>query len=61
MTFESALTALARSRADLSDVVEALCSLAESANAVGDRQRRDDTVDVTARLIAEGARPSVRA
>ncbi len=36
MTFESALAVLASSRANLSDVVEALCQMAGYAQVVGD-------------------------
>jgi hypothetical protein len=44
MTFEIALALLVRTRADLDDVVKTLCALASAAHALGQRERRDDSI-----------------
>jgi hypothetical protein len=49
----SALTVLADVHADLVEVVSELCWLASIAHAVGDRQRRDEVVDMAGELAEE--------
>jgi hypothetical protein len=59
MTFEIALALLvrARARADLDDVVKTLCALASAAHALGQRERRDDSIDAAADLLRERRPP----
>jgi hypothetical protein len=53
MTLDTALALLADIRADLVEVVGELCWVATVAHAVGDRQRRDEAIDMAGELAAE--------
>ena len=53
MRLDTALALLADIRADLVEVVGELCWVATIAHAVGDRQRRDEAIDMAGELAAE--------